>query len=122
YMGNNRVISSATERYTDSTGAVRGKIHIMQGRLNYSKTIPKGGLDMPSISAFDRNTNDYWFLGKASRSSVFSNFGYTDRDFIFGTYLFDENIISFTPENSDASLLLLSRYKGNGPVQNFKIV
>src|SRR5690606_17592771 len=38
YIGNHRVISSATERYTDSTGATRGKIHSMEGRLNYSKS------------------------------------------------------------------------------------
>lgn len=122
YIGNRKVISTATERYTDSTGTTRGKIHIMEGRLNYSKSIPKGDLEMPSISSFDRNINDYWFLGKESKSAVFSNFGYTDQEFIFGTYLFDKNIVSYTPENSDASLLLLSRDNGKGSILNFKIV
>lgn len=122
YIKDNRVISTATERYTDSTGATRGKIHIMEGRLNYSKSIPKGGLEMSPISSFDRNDNTHWFLGKASKSAVFSDFGYTDQAFIFGTYLLDENIVSFTPENSDASLLLLSRGNGKGSFRNFKIV
>ncbi|WP_461533954.1 sialidase family protein [Sinomicrobium sp.] len=122
YIGNNKVISTGTERYEDSTGATRGKIHIMQGRLNYAKTIRKGDLVMSSLSEFDKDANDYWFLGKATTSSVFSNFGYTDQNFIFATYLFDKNIIAFTPENSDASVLLLSRDQGEGVFRNYKIV
>lgn len=77
---------------------------------------------MPSPSKFDRDNNDYWFLGKKTQASTFTNFGYTDENLIIGTYYFDNNIVAFTPENSDASILLVSRRDQSGSFNNYKIV
>lgn len=112
----NKVIATATVKYKQN-GVERGKIRLMTGRLNYSKKIKKGEPTMTSVESFNRSSNDYWFLGKQTSSSVFADFGYTNRDFIVAAYLFDDKLSAFTPENSDAAVLLVSR-KGN----NYKIV
>ena len=122
YIGNNRVIASGTVNYVDSANADRGKVVLMTGRLNYSKGIEKGDLAMAPLKNFDRENNDYWFLGKLTQASVFTDFGYTAKAFIMGTYYFDNNIVAFTPENSDASVLLLSREGKSGKQDNYKIV
>ena len=122
YIGNNTLIATSTLRYTDSNKVDRAKVLVMKGRLNYSKVIAKGDLDMPSLQSFNSDKNNYWFLGKSAPSAVFSNFGYTSQHFILGTYLFDKDLASYTPENSDASVLLLSRENKRGVIQNYKIV
>jgi len=122
YTGNNTVIATGTVKYKDKGGDTRGKVVVMHGRLNYAKTITKGDLVMPTLKKFDRENNDYWFLGKKTPGAVFSNFAYTDQEFILGTYLLDKNLVAFTPENSDASILLLSRKSSDGQRVNYKIV
>ncbi len=120
-IGGNKVIASGTANYMDSTDTERGKVVVMTGRLNYSKSISKGDLTMAPVARFDRDNNDYWFLGKKTQASTFTNFGYTDKSFIIGTYYFDQNIAAFTPENSDASILLFSRKDKSGVFNNYKI-
>lgn len=121
YVGNNRVIGTGTVRYKENE-KTRGMINIMTGRLNYSKTIIQGDISMSSIKSFDRDNNDYWFLGKETPSSVFSNFGYTNENFILATYLFDEKVSAYTPENSDASVLLINRRGCGNESANYKLV
>lgn len=91
-------------------------------RLNRAKTVAKGDLAMTPVGEFDRENNDYWFLGKETAASVFTDFGYTDDCFIVATYLFDENLVAFTPENSDAPALLLARRSAGGGWDTYKIL
>ncbi|WP_334319132.1 glycoside hydrolase [Termitidicoccus mucosus] len=119
-IGNNEVIATAMVKYAE-TGKERYKVLVIKGRLNYAKTIAKGDLTMAPINQFDKSRNDYWFLGKEIDSQVFVNFGYTDREFQFATYLFDKALSAFTPQNSDASAMLLNRTVENGRSQNYKI-
>src|SRR5690606_21276983 len=115
------VIVSGTANYKDASNKERAKVLVMTGRLNYSKDIAKGDLSMPAVAQFDKDNNDYWFLGKKTQASTFTNFGYTNESLIIGTYYFDRNIVAFTPENSDASILLLSRKNKKGGYDNYKI-
>lgn len=121
-IGSNKVLVSGTVHYKESGNTELGKVVLMKGRLNYSKDISKGDLVMPAVAEFDKDNTDYWFLGKKTQASTFTNFGYTDGSLIIGTYYFDKNIVAFTPENSDASILLLSRKKESGAFDNYKIV
>lgn len=121
YVGNNRVIGTGSVRYKEDD-KTRGMINVMTGRLNYSKAITQGDISMLSIKSFDRENNDYWFLGKETPSSVFSNFGYTNENFILATYLFDEKVSAYTPENSDASVLLINRGGCSQGAANYKLV
>ena len=121
YVGDNKVIATGSEKYRDEDGKIRYRVKAMTGRLNYSKTLAKGGLGMVPIEEFDRESNGCWFLGKAGESSVFADFGYTDSNFEVGTYIFDRNIVSFTPENSDAAAVLVSRGKP-GCYENWQII
>lgn len=120
YIGNNEVIATSTVAYTED-GEKRGKVRVMKGRLNYAKTICKGGLDITPIRQFDKNANDCWFLGKAHPSQVFTDFGYTDSEFQVVAYLFDDRLAAFTTENSDASVVLINREDPKGNSQNYKI-
>lgn len=120
-IGGNKVIVSGTSNYIDSAKKERAKVLLMIGRLNRSKEIKKDELAIPSISKFNRDNNDYWFLGKKTQASTFTNFGYTNENFIIATYYFDKNIVAFTPENSDASIVLLSRKDKNGVLQHYKV-
>src|SRR5690606_2034038 len=120
-IGGNKVIVSGTANYKDASNKERAKVLVMTGRLNYSKDIAKGDLNMPAVAQFDKDNNDYWFLGKKTQASTFTNFGYTNESLIIGTYYFDRNIVAFTPENSDASILLLSRKNKKGGYDNYKI-
>ena len=120
-IGGNKVIVSGTANYMDADNKEVAKVLVMLGRLNYAKDIAKGDLKMPAVSEFDRDNNDYWFLGKKTQASTFTNFGYTDDHLIIGTYYFDNNIVAYTPENSDASILLLSRKNEAGDYNNYKI-
>ena len=110
-----------TFRYPDGERS-RGGVRLMIGRLNRAKTVAKGDLAMTPVGEFDRENNDYWFLGKETAASVFTDFGYTDDCFIVATYLFDENLVAFTPENSDAPALLLARRSAGGGWDTYKIL
>lgn len=108
YIGDNHVIATGTYKYKDEEGTGRAMLHLIHGRLNYSKTV-SGSLEMPSVGAFDANCNDWWFLGKNFNSKVFYNFGYTKDAFEIGAIIYDTKISSFTPENSDAAAVLFNR-------------
>ncbi|MDY3784079.1 MAG: sialidase family protein [Candidatus Cryptobacteroides sp.] len=87
----------------------RGKILLVKGWLNRSRRIPAGPLKLRNLSEFSRE--GLWMLGKNHPSTVYADFGY-DRDcFSFASYVFDENLASYSPENSDAAQILLSRGK-----------
>lgn len=121
YIGNDRVLGTGTFRHQDGERS-RGGVRLMVGRLNRSKTIAKGDVRMVPVGEFDRENNAYWFLGKETASSVFTDFGYTDDCLIVATYLFDDNLVAFTPENSDASALLLARRTADGGWDTYKIL
>ena len=120
YIGNNEVIATSTVQYKKD-GKEHFKVCVIKGRLNYAKTIAKGDLVMTPIRQFDKSRNDCWFLGKETDSQMFVNFGYTDKEFQFATYLFDKTLSAFTPQNSDASAMLLNRANSVGESRNYKI-
>jgi len=121
YIGDNKLLAAASYQYKD-TDKTRGCVKVMVGRLNYAKEISEGDIEMKPVDQFNRDATDYWFLGKETPGSVFTNFGYTKDNFIMATYLFDKNLVAFTPENSDASTVLLHRKKKNGSSDNYKLV
>ena len=121
YIGGRRVLLTTGEKYSDKDKAVRYRTKLIEGKLNYSKTLLKGELKMESLTSFDEKVNDCWFLGGKDSSRIYANFGYTSTAFKFGVHVFDDNIISFTPENSDAAALLLSRGKP-GKWDNYQVV
>lgn len=111
-IGNDRVMAAATYKYKER-GAERAMIRIMTGIVNRSKTLTKGVKpELPRIEAFDKENNDWWFLGKKFDAQLFANFSYTDDALSFHFYNFDNKITAFTPENSDASVMLFSRGDG----------
>lgn len=118
YIGDNKVLACATYKYKGWNNVDRGMIRLIKGRLNYAKEISKGDLKLAPVAEFDRESNDFWFLGKKYDSQMFVNFGYTDHALILGGYLFDTKISSFTPENSDAMAILFSRPGG----KNYEMV
>lgn len=108
YIGNNEVISAGTFAYNQNEKEKNG-IKVIKGKLNYSKSIKEGITKSSSIDSFDKNNNNYWFIGHETSSSAYLDFGYTRNSFDFTTCLFDKNLISFTPDNSDALEFLLYR-------------
>lgn len=91
---------------------VRGKVLIMKGRILRSREIPSGGLAVQPLDGFV--PDGLWMLGKQYPARVYVDFGYTRDSLQVCSYLFDENIVSYSPENSDAAQVLLSRgRKGN---------
>ena len=70
YIGNDRVLGTRTFRYPDGERS-RGGVRLMIGQLNRAKTVAKGDLAMTPVGEFDRENNDYWFLGKETAASVF---------------------------------------------------
>lgn len=121
YVGDNKVIAAGSEKYRGQDKKIHYRVKVMTGRLNYSKTVAKGGLEMLPVKDFNAESNDFWFVGKATESSAFADFGYTDDVFEVGAYILDGNIISFTPENSDAAAVLVSRGKP-GCYENYQII
>lgn len=105
YTGNDRVFVTSTVKYA-LNGATRGRINIIQGRINRSKDIPMGDVSLEPIGG---DESGKWFLGGKYNSSVLYDFGYTAEEFIFNTWVKDGNITVFTPENSDASVLQFAR-------------
>lgn len=121
YVGDRKVIATGTYQYKDAD-KTRGSVKMMIGRLNYSKKISKGDIKMETIKQFDKESNNYWFLGKETPGSVFTDFAYTDDSFIVVTYLFDKNLVAYTPENSDASSVLINRKTTKGCCCTYKVV
>lgn len=133
YIGNNKVLAGISQEYKknpaisdnrttispDSRGwknpadNIGCKINLKRGYLNYSKILTKGDEPMVPVSEFDRDTTDYWFLGRNTGSSLFQDFGYTKEHFILKSYIFDKKITAYMAPNSDASALLLHR-EGKG--------
>jgi len=110
YVGDNKVIATSTVRYTQD-GETRGMVRVITGKLNYSKSIEKRDVKLPSVLEFNKESNDFWFLGHTFPSSVFADFAYTEDGFIFITILFDDKLTALTTENSDASVILLARHR-----------
>jgi len=84
-----------------------GKILLIKGWLNRSRDIRKGELKMQKLSEF--KPEGLWMLGKVAPAKVYADFGYDSKNFYFGSYLFDSKVVSFAPQNSDASGVLISR-------------
>jgi hypothetical protein len=121
-IGNDRVLATSTVDYKDSvTGAKRHMVKSVIGRVNRAKSVAKNTSADVNVAAFNRDGNDFWFLGKNTGSCIFTGFGYTDRDFIITAYLFDEDIEAYTPENSDAPVVLFARADGNGDYDTYKV-
>lgn len=94
----------------------RGKIIMVKGWLNRSREIKKGALKMQRLSSFV--PDGLWMLGRNHPAKVYADFGYDSKNFYFASYLFDEIVVAYAPQNSDAGGILLSR-PGKG---NYKIV
>lgn len=107
-IGENSVIATGTVKYRKD-GSVRGLVRSEIGRLNRSKTLAKGDRELQGIASFDRENNDFWFLGHSFPSSVYADFGYDDDNFILYSYLYDSVLTALTTENSDAVEILLAR-------------
>ena len=112
YIGGNRVIASAAEK-VETVEGIKAHTHYIKGRLNYAKEIASGSLELPSPKAFDRENNDWWFLGKEYPSQVFANFGYDKSGLSFAALVYDQRLTAFTPENSDAPVFLFARPGGS---------
>lgn len=107
--GENTVMATATYRYRRD-GHIRGLVRSETGRLNRSKTLVKGEKrELAPVRAFDRENNDFWFLGHSFPSSVYADFGYDSENFILYSYLYDSVLTALTTENSDAVEILLAR-------------
>lgn len=106
YVGDDKVIITGQEGYKDGK-TKRGRIHLMTGKVNRAKEIRKGSAPLTPLEEF--SPEGHWFLGKKSSSSVFYDFNYTDSAFIFDTWYLTDKLTAFTVENSDASVILISR-------------
>ena len=110
YIGDGKILATATCFYRDKENVGRGMVELINGRLNYAKTIRKGALEMPPVREFDRERdNGWWFLGKKFPSQLFVNFGYDSKNLLIGAYIFDNKISAYRPENSDGAEILISR-------------
>ena len=110
YIGDGKIIVTSTEKYT-LDGATRGRINIIQGRLNRGLEVPGGYGNYKPVGEFDPSASGLWFLGGKYDSSVYYDFGATESNFVFNTWVLDKKLTAFTPENSDASVLLFKRAK-----------
>lgn len=123
YIGDNKVMAASTFDYKDDTGTKRHMVKTAIGRINRSKTLRKGMIPDPAVPAsFDSGNNSWWFLGAQSPTHVFNDFGYDDNGFVIAGALFDTELRAFTPDNSDASGMLIGRDKGNGEFDIFRTV
>ena len=109
YIGDDKLLATATFKYKDEAGVDRGMVRMICGRVNRALEICRGGLEMAAPSAFDKSDLNWWFLGKDDLSSMYAGFGYTADALELGAYIFDNKIASFTPENSDAAAILFAR-------------
>ncbi len=109
-------ISPNTSGWHNPDDNILGHIKTCTGYLNRSKVLRRGDVQMAPLSEF--SPEGFWFLGKAGRGRMFSDFGYTGEGFIFASYLFDKKLCSYITENGDCPVLLLDR----GRKGTFKIV
>ncbi|MDD4489927.1 MAG: sialidase family protein [Paludibacter sp.] len=115
YIGNDEIISCGNQGY--NIGSLEYEmLKVMKGKLNYAKDVYKSSIELQPLSSFDRNINHDWFIGQKSTSSAYVNFGYTDTHFEYTVHLFDSILTAFTPVNSDAVTLRMSRKTASVPV------
>lgn len=107
-LGNDRVLITGTEKYTEDS-VVRGKIHLMTGRVNRARNLTRVGDPLVVPETFDVENNDCWYLGRTVPMKVFYDFGCTDEAFVFDTWVFTDKLTAYSVENSDASVILLSK-------------
>lgn len=108
YIGNNELISTANYDYKIGSLSYEG-LKLMKGKLNYAKIISRYDIELQTLSSFDRNLHNDWFIGEKSSSFAYVNYGYAARSFDYTVHLFDSIITAFTPANSDAVVLRLNR-------------
>ena len=120
YIGDNKVLACGTYDYKDSIGNKRHMLHTAIGRINRSKNITKGQIDHHKLNDFNRERNDYWFVGAMDKTCSMVDFGYDDSGFIISGYVFDDDILAFTPENSDGTSILIARLQENGEYDTYK--
>lgn len=119
YIGDNRVMVGVTHDYKDN-GEKRSMTKTAIGRLNYSKH-PAAPEAFMSLAQFDRDNNSFWFLGKEQPSQVFVDFSATPEALVIDGYLFDTDLMAYTPENSDAIGVLLGRRNDAGDYDAYKL-
>ena len=118
-INDNELIAAVTVRSSskpmgaagDYTGNItqRGKLLLIKGWINRPRTIARGDIAPQPIKDF--NPEGLWMLGKNYPSRIYADFGYTADSLQFISYVFDKNIASFSPENSDAAQAIISRGK-----------
>jgi len=122
YIGNNEVISVANFDYDIGSLSYEG-LKLIKGKLNYARNIPQISPELQSLSSFDRNINNDWFIGEKSTSCAYVNFGYTQTNFEYTVHMFDSIITAFTPANADAAVLRMNRTNTiSGESRNFQII
>ncbi|MBP5373637.1 MAG: exo-alpha-sialidase [Bacteroidales bacterium] len=106
------LIATATVRYHDpANGGERGKVLVRKAWVNRSRSIGRADLEIQPLDSFV--PDGLWMLGGERGSKAYVDFGYTADAFQLGGYIFDESVVTFSPENSDAVQILLAR-KGKG--------
>lgn len=102
------VLATATFRYPDPvTGKDRGKVLVKKGWINRSREIGEGDLAIQPLTTFV--PDGLWMLSADPAAKAYADFGYTNEAFQLGAYVFDEDVVSYSPENSDAVQILLAR-------------
>ena len=100
-------ISPNTSGWHNPADNILGHIRICTAYLNYPKVLRKGDIEMTPLKEF--TPSGQWFLGKAGKGRVWSDFAYTGENFVFASWLFDSKLCAYPGENGDAPVLLLDR-------------
>ncbi|MBQ7268399.1 MAG: exo-alpha-sialidase [Bacteroidales bacterium] len=106
----NELMATCSYRYRETPeSAQRYKIMLIKGWLNRSRTIVRSKKAPAVQSLREFKPDGLWMLGKGFPGKVYVDFAYDPRYFYLTSYVFTDNIVSYSPENSDAAQILLNR-------------
>lgn len=113
----NEVMATCSYRYTPEGQKQRYKVMLIKGWLNRSRTIARSKKAPEVQNLRDFKPEGLWMIGKAAPGKAYVDFAYDAKNFFLTSYVFTDNIVSYSPENSDAAQILLFRAgnrKGEG--------
>ncbi len=109
-LNENELMATCSYRYVpEGATKTRYKIMLIKGWLNRSRTIARAKAAPAVQNLREFKPDGLWMIGRNFPGKAYVDFAYDAKNFFLTSYVFTDNIVSWSPENSDAAQILLNR-------------
>lgn len=109
-LNDNELMAACSYRYVpEGEKKTRYKVMLIKGWLNRSRTIERTKKAPAVQNLREFKPEGLWMIGRDFPGKAYVDFAYDAKNFFLTSYVFTDNIVAYSPENSDAAQILLYR-------------